>query len=58
MIEIYIDNHDDPAHVENTVKEFSDEIEHADDVTCVTVRAALAPILEKLQLDILHKRGK
>lgn len=58
MIEIYIDNHDDPAHVENTVKEFSHDIEHADDVTCVTVRASLVSMLETLQLDILHKRGK
>lgn len=58
MIEVYIDNHDNPMHVENTVKEFSHVIEHADDVTCVTVNASFWPLFEKLQLDILHKRGK
>ena len=58
MIEIYIDNHDDPMQVENTVKEFSDYIEHAENITCVTVPDAVVPMIEKLQLDILYKRGR
>lgn len=58
MIEVYIDNHDDPMQVENTVKEYSVDIEHADNITCVTVRVDKLAALEQLQLDILFKRGK
>ena len=58
MIEVYVDNHDDPTQVENTVKEFSDRIEHAENITCITVHESKVPLIEKLQLDILYKRGR
>lgn len=58
MIEVYIDNYDDPEHVENTVKEYSVEIEHAENITCVTIREEMVGAVEALNLKILYKRGK
>jgi hypothetical protein len=58
MIEVYIDNYDDPEQVENTVKEYCVEIEHAENITCVTIRDELMGALEALDLKILYKRGK
>lgn len=58
MIELYIDNEGHPEQVENTVKDYSVEIEHADETTCITIHEECLDAIEKLGLKILHKRGK
>lgn len=58
MIEVYIDNHDNPNLITETVKGLGDyEIEHADDVSCIlvpNVRAANSLAM----LDILFVRNQ
>lgn len=56
MIEVYVNNHDDPASVENTVKAFGDyKIEHAEDVSCIYVHDGLSS--EEIKaLDIIYVR--
>lgn len=57
MIEVYIDNYDDPEQVENTVKEYCVEIEHAENITCVTTSEEMVSAIEALNLKILCVRG-
>lgn len=60
MIEIYIQNRDDPEAVEKTVKEIRHiMIEHADDVTCVYAHDdARIKDFEDRGLEVIHVRGE
>ena len=58
MIEIYVNNLDDPATVSKTVKELGNySVDHADDVSCVYVHddVCLDAFFERL--DIIYVRG-
>lgn len=55
-IEVYVDNHDNPAHVDETVKGLGEyTTEHAGDVSCIHVPNIL--VANSLaSLDILYVR--
>lgn len=58
MIEVYIDNHDLPSQVEETVNKMGIQVikfEHADSVSCIYLHGAIG--IEPLYaLDIMHVR--
>jgi len=58
MIEIYIDNHERPAEVEETVNRLGIAfitIEHADSVTCLQLAGAIE-VNSLHGLTVLHQR--
>lgn len=58
MIEVYVDNHDNPNLITETVKRLGDyEIEHADDVSCIIV-PNVSTANSLAMLDILFVRNR